>query len=118
MIREPAVVVAMPKPVTHPAQGDIDYTYEIVPTGFTEDRWVQMSEIRPSSRRHVHHAVVYIRPPDSTWLRNAPIGKPFTASSLTSEEQRHEAHWTDSDMLLVYAPGSSPDQWPDGLAKF
>ena len=30
----------------------------------------------------------------------------------------HDAHWTDSDMLLVYAPGSSPDQWPEGMAKF
>ena len=26
--------------------------------------------------------------------------------------------WTDSDILLVYAPGSSPDNWPDGMAKF
>lgn len=25
--------------------------------------------------------------------------------------------WTDSDILLVYAPGSSPDRWPDGFAK-
>ncbi len=23
-----------------------------------------------------------------------------------------------SDILLVYAPGSSPDNWPDGMAKF
>src|SRR5207244_13187781 len=100
------------------ARGDIEYTYEIVPTGFTEDKWVQMSEIRPSSRQHVHHAVVYIRPPDSQWLRNAPVGLPFTASSLSDPNLQHDAHWTDSDMLLVYAPGSSPDQWPDGMAKF
>ena len=26
--------------------------------------------------------------------------------------------WTDSDILLVYAPGSSPDEWPPGYAKF
>jgi hypothetical protein len=26
--------------------------------------------------------------------------------------------WTTSDILLVYAPGSSPDEWPDGYAKF
>jgi hypothetical protein len=43
---------------------------------------------------------------------------PFTASSLLDEKLRHEAHSTTSDMLLVYAPGSSPDQWPDGMAKF
>jgi hypothetical protein len=77
-----------------------------------------MSEVQPSSREHVHHAVVYIRPPDSKWLRAAPLGVPFTASSLHDEELRHQAHSTDSDMLLVYAPGSSPDQWPDGMAKF
>jgi mono/diheme cytochrome c family protein len=117
-ISSPDKVISMPKAVSLPATGDIEYTYEIVPTGFTGDKWVQMSEVRPSSRDHVHHAVVYIRPPDSAWLRRAPIGAPFTASSLHDEQLRHQAHSTDSDMLLVYAPGSSPDHWPDGMAKF
>jgi hypothetical protein len=117
-ISQPDVILQMPKPVTIPAQGTVEYTYEILPTGFTEDRWVQMSEIRPSSRAHVHHAVLYIRPPDSKWLRGAPVGVPFTATSLNDPGLRHQAHETTSDMLLVYAPGSSPDQWPDGMAKF
>ena len=26
--------------------------------------------------------------------------------------------WTDSDILLVYAPGSTPDNWPAGMAKY
>src|SRR5262249_21407263 len=67
---------------------------------------------------HVHHAVVYIRPPDSQWLRHAPVGEPFTANTLSDERDRLEAYETISDLLLVYAPGSSPDQWPDGMAKF
>ena len=100
------------------AGGEVEYTYEIVPTHFAEDRWVQMSEFRPGSRAHVHHAVVYIRPPDSQWLRHAPVGEPFTASTLSDPLERREAHETTSDLLLVYAPGSSPDQWPDGMAKF
>ena len=116
-IPQPDVIVQMPKPVALPAQGDVEYTYEIVPTGFTEGKWVQMSEIRPSSRENVHHAVVYVRPPDSKWLRHAPIGTPFTASDLTEEQDRRDAHWTDADILLVYAPGSSPDNWPAGMAK-
>lgn len=116
-IPPPDVVIQMPKSVVLPAHGDVQYTYEIVPTGFTEDKWVQASEIRPSSREHVHHAVVYIRPPTSKWLRNAPVGRPFSASDMTSGEDVREALFTDSDMLLVYAPGSSPDQWPDGMAK-
>lgn len=117
-IPEPGAIVSMAKPVNIPATGDVQYTYEIVPTNFAEDRWVQMSEVRPSSRAHVHHAVIYIRPPNSDWLREAPVGVPFTASSLASEKLRHDAHETTSDMLLVYAPGSSPDHWPDGMAKF
>jgi len=117
-IPQPDQIVTMPKPVALPAQGDVDYTYEIVPTKFAKDEWIQMSEVRPSSRENVHHAVVYIRPPDSKWLRSAPVGVPFTAADLTDEESRHAAHWTDADILLVYAPGSSPDQWPAGMAKF
>lgn len=117
-IPQPDLVVKMPKPVSIPAQGEVEYTYEIVPTHFAEDRWVQMSEFRPGSPAHVHHAVVYIRPPDSQWLRHAPTGEPFTASTLNDPLERREAHETTSDLLLVYAPGSSPDEWPDGMAKF
>jgi hypothetical protein len=117
-IPQPDLVMQMPKAVDLPARGDIEYTYEIVPTGFTEGKWVKMSEIRPSSRMNVHHAVVYVRPPDSQWLRHAPVGMAFTAADLTSEQDRRDAHWTDADVLLVYAPGSSPDNWPAGMAKY
>jgi hypothetical protein len=117
-IAAPDQVIQMPVPVQLPADGDVEYTYEIVPTNFTEGKWVRMSELRPSAREHVHHAVVYIRPPDSTWLRGAAVGTPFTASTLHNPPLMHEAHFTTSDLLLVYAPGSAPDNWPDGMAKF
>jgi hypothetical protein len=117
-IPAPDRIVQMPKPVPIPAQGDVEYTYEIVPTGFAEGKWVRMSEIRPTSRKNVHHAVVYIRPPDSNWLRHAPVGVPFTAADMTNEQDRHDTHTTKADILLVYAPGSSPDNWPAGMAKF
>jgi hypothetical protein len=116
-IPQPDVVVRMPQPVAIPEHGAVEYTYEIVPTGFTQDKWVQMSEVRPSARDHVHHAVVYIRPPRSKWLQHAPVGVPFTASTLTDAADRRGAEFTTADLLLVYAPGSSPDRWPAGLAK-
>jgi hypothetical protein len=117
-IPSPQKVVTMPVPVDIPAHGVVDYTFEIVPTGFTEDKWVQFSQVLPSSPKYVHHGVVYIRPPNSTWLRAAPVGVPFTPSSFSDPKLRGEAHETTSDMLLVYAPGSEPDRWPEGLAKF
>jgi len=117
-IPRPDVVLSMPQPVQLPASGDVEYTYEIVPTHFAEDRWVQMAEVLPRLRSNVHHAVVYVRPPDSNWLRHGPVGVPFAASTLSDPDDRRGAHWTDSDILLVYAPGSSPDEWPSDMAKF
>jgi len=117
-IPSPDLEIKMTEPVVVPAGGEVDYTYEIVPTHFREGRWVQSSEILPGMPQNVHHGVVYVRPPDSKWLRHAPVGKPFTAKSLASEQDRREAMWTDSDILLVYAPGSTPDSWPAGMAKY
>lgn len=117
-IPQPDLILKMPKAVPIPASGEVDYTYEIVPTGFKTDHWVRSVEILPSRRANVHHAVVYVRPPGSKWMRHAPNGVPFTASTLTDPEDRRGANWTDSDVLLVYAPGSSPDDWPETMAKF
>ena len=36
----------------------------IVSTNFTEDKWVHAAEIRPGSRKVVHHIIVYIREPE------------------------------------------------------
>ncbi|HEY2120302.1 MAG TPA: hypothetical protein VGH37_14025 [Candidatus Acidoferrum sp.] len=117
-IPSPDVEIKMTEPVKIPADGEVDYTYEIVPMHLAEGRWVQSSEIQPGLPQNVHHGVVYVRPPDSKWLRHAPVGKPFTGETLTSEQDREEAMWTDSDILLVYAPGSTPDNWPAGMAKY
>lgn len=112
-IARPDAVFTMPRAVEIPAKGQVEYTYEIVPTGFRTGRWVQMAEVRPSSRAHVHHAVVYVRPPGAAWLRGAPVGVPFTERSLG-----RGSLWTDSEILLVYAPGSSPDRWPPNIGKY
>src|SRR5215469_14659769 len=116
-IPEPDLELKMPEAVELPATGDVDYTYEIVPTHFKRDRWVEASEILPGLPEQVHHAVVYVRPPASQWLRHAPVGKPFTAATLTDPQDERDAMWTTSDILLVYAPGSTPDAWPAGMAK-
>lgn len=116
-ITQPDTVVRMAQPKRLPASGDVPYQYIIIPTGFKEDRWVRMSEIRPSNRMVVHHAVAYIRDPQSSWLRGSPVGKTFSADDLATPALRRDAMWTTNDILLVYAPGSLPDQWPAGFAK-
>ncbi len=116
-IDTPDVVFQMPHAKAIPAGGDVPYQYVIIPTRFKEDRWVRMSEIRPSNPMVVHHAVAYVREPSSSWLRGAPVGVPFSADELPTEALRRDAMWTTSDILLVYAPGSLPDRWPEDFAK-
>ena len=43
---------------TSPPPACINYQYIPVPTHFTEDKWVQMVEVRPGDRSVVHHAIV------------------------------------------------------------
>jgi hypothetical protein len=108
-IGTPDEVIEMPRPFNLPAKGAIEYQYLILPTHFTKDRWVQKVEVRPSSRTTVHHAVVYIREPGSTWLKGEPRESMFSVPLSKG--------FTTSDLLMVYTPGNSYDQWPSGMAK-
>ena len=54
----PQAVVTMPGAVSLPARGEVAYTYEIVPTGWRQDRWVQMAEARASGPAPVQHTVI------------------------------------------------------------
>jgi peroxiredoxin len=63
--REPDLVVAMRNaPYAVPAQGTIDYQYFVVDPRLTEDRWITAAQVIPGDASVVHHAIVFIRPPD------------------------------------------------------
>src|SRR5712692_8004 len=76
-IGKPDLVLEMPEEYDVPASGTIEYTYVIIPSGFTTDRWIERAEIRPGNRAVMHHASAWIRPPGSRWLRDYPAGKAF-----------------------------------------
>jgi hypothetical protein len=88
------------RPFNVPAKGAVDYQYFAVPTGFEQDRWVRSVAVHPGSPRVVHHVVVYIREPGSTW---------------NPSQTKHGP--TKADILQVWAPGTSPEIWPEGMAK-
>ena len=115
-IGQPDAVFEMPQPFDVARSGAIEYQYIILPTHFTEDKWVQKGEVRPTARDAVHHAVAYIREPGSEWLRDRPIGKIFSLQS-TPDHRPNPLSFTKSDILLVYTPGNSHDAWSAGMAK-
>jgi hypothetical protein len=91
----PDATFEIPKPFHVPAKGPVDYQRFVVPLGFQEDRWIQAVEVRPGARAVVHHVVVYIRERGETWVTG----------------------FTKADILQVYAPGTAPEIWPEGMAK-
>jgi hypothetical protein len=67
---DPDVVIPMRnRPFQVPAQGTIEYQYFVVDPHFTEDKWISAAQVVPGSREVVHHAVVFIRPPDGSAFR-------------------------------------------------
>ncbi|MDE3197892.1 MAG: cytochrome c [Acidobacteriota bacterium] len=112
-IPQPDAVLQMPQPFKVPADGKVDYQYIVLPTKFTEDKWVQMAETRPTNRAVVHHMVVFIRTPDSKWLRDAKPGIPFQPPP----ENLENISGGDSEILTIYTPGIVPDVYQPGQAK-
>ena len=101
-----------------PTSGTIEYTYLIVPTDFTEDRWMSAAEVRPGNRGVMHHANVYVREPDSEWLRTYPKGRWFVPGA---RGQRFGLGGSSSagasareQMIAGYIPGRPAKQVPEG----
>lgn len=100
-IGKPDVVFTMLKDFTVPARVDrngIKYQHFLVPTGFTEDVWVQAAEARPGNRAVVHHILILV----------------------FSREQGRGGDPRDgigNGLLVAFAPGDMPTIYKPGMAK-
>lgn len=92
--REPDAIYPMrTRPFSVPADGVVEYQYFVVDPGFKEDKWVKAAQVLPGSRDVVHHAIVFVRPPDGVQFQG--IG------------------W-----LTAYVPGQRAMPLPAGHARF
>ena len=99
-IGTPDVVLEMNEEYTVPADGTIPYLYFNLPTGFTEDKWIQAMEIRPGNRSVVHHVIAYAQAP----------GVKDTAAGTESEVRQGRVHLgglTPNKTGIVYNPGTA-----------
>lgn len=91
--REPDLIVPMRStPYTVPASGTVEYQYFVVDPKLTEDRWISAAQVIPGDAAVVHHAIVFIRPPN-------------------------DADFQGISWLTAYVPGQTPTRFPEGYAR-
>ena len=68
--RKPDLILQMRnRPYEVAAEGTIEYQYFVIDPGFDEDRWISGAQIIPGNHSVVHHAIVFVRPPDGSEFR-------------------------------------------------
>jgi len=113
---KPDAIFQLPQPFAVPASGMVEYQYVIVPTGFTEDKWIQAAEVRPTDRSVVHHIIAYIREPGSNYFKDKKPGIFFEAPPPKADE-KVDTSALPSDFLVGYAPGQPAEILRPGQAK-
>lgn len=119
---KPDLVLDMPEPYQVPASGTVDYTYFLVPTGFTEDRWVEQIEVRPGDKSVVHHVVVMARPPESDYMSELRPGVAFVPPHREVKRRPDTGQGSfdvtaGAEIVGVYVPGGVPYQLKSGQAR-
>jgi hypothetical protein len=115
-IPKPDVVFQLPKPFAVPATGVMEYQYVIIPTGFTEDTWVEQVQAAPTDFSVVHHIVAYVRVPGSNYFKDMPLNTFFEAPPSKADKSAPKDD-VPNDWLTGFAPGQPPDVFKPGQAK-
>ena len=115
---KPDLVFEMPKAYTVPKTGTVEYTYFVIPGGFTKDTWVTDAEIRPGNRAVVHHVSVYIRPPGSPWMKDAKPGEAYVPPGRGPQGVSAPVNNTSrvnsgpaNEWFVGYVPGIQPQRY-------
>jgi hypothetical protein len=125
-ISKPDLVLDLGTDFQVPAKGTVEYTYFVIPTGFTQDRWVTEMEVRPGDKSVVHHVIAYIRPKGSRFVSAAVPGVPFIQPAARQPAQRpaqseqailYGINAGNYEMGSVYVPGGAAYRTLPGQAR-
>jgi hypothetical protein len=113
----PDVILKIPAaPI--PANGTLQYTFLVSKLNFDKDQWISAAEWRIDQRQVVHHINAFVRPPGSSYVKQAPTGQLYVASKAErAARQPNEREIDRRELLLGYEPGYVPQTWGDGRAK-
>ncbi len=96
---KPDMIIEMPKDFEVPATGTVNYQNVLVKVNFPEDKWVIAAEMRPGNPQVLHHGRAIVRPPTSTFMKDAIPGEFYETGSVTTGKQE------GVDLLGKFNPG-------------
>ena len=143
-IPQPDVVFPITEEYTYKPGAD-EYQYFDVPTNFTEDKYIQYAEARPTNAKIVHHILAFIVPPGTPnmgkmtpeqrykamemMLKNSPFYRDGYLMRMKPDQPviddacapvagggRQRGGGT-GDILTGFAPGHNADIWEPGVGK-
>jgi hypothetical protein len=120
--------------------GEDAYEHFVVPTNFTEGKWVRAAEIRPGNRQVVHHVHVLLVQENLQAMAAASTSNMPSLSQFILREgklsrvKKDAPVWNDACAdklpelpfltgeqeggLAAFLPGRPPDLFPEGTAKW
>jgi thiol-disulfide isomerase/thioredoxin len=112
LARDPDLVIGMrERAFDVPPEGTVEYQYFVVDPGFAEDKWITGAQVLPGNRSVVHHALIFVRPPDvrqfrgSSWLAAYVPGQ--RAAMLPPGHGRHVPAGSKLVFQMHYTPNGS-----------
>ena len=127
-IGKPDIIVQYPHEISIPATGVIEQSNVLVYAHFDHDMWVQAAQVLPGNPKIVHHMKAWIRPPGSSWMKNAPEGELYNpprgqagqvGADLEDTKDASSGIKPVQDILAKYNPGVEGQEFSVGnAAKF
>jgi len=120
--REPDYILEMPIEFSIPAEGELGVQMFYTPVPFTEDRFAETLEIRPSNRSVVHHAGVFVVDiPEGAKIVEGrlvmPDGKASTDRGQGIAGRADVTALPGANKLLSWVPGRGVDSHRADIGK-
>lgn len=104
----PDLVAEMPEPYSLGASGRDEYRCFVIPTDYSEDRYIRSVEVKPGNRNIVHHVIAYL---DTTGQGR----KMDAADPAPGYSSFGGPGFAPSGVIAGWAPGNQPYSLPEGI---
>ena len=108
---KPDMIVKMPKPYTVRSEGRDEFRSFVIPLDLPEDKYVSAIDFRPSNRKVVHHALIFLDSSGAARQLDGADGHPGWGKGAGG------LGFIPSGGLGGWSPGVTPRFLPEGLGR-